>query len=230
MSLSHPNVSNPCKKFIEFKGDEGIFQYWDKNLKKNIRPELPIKFIVLDELSTIKGFSDAHQAGIYSNEVRSIKNQILNVRIFKAKTQIVGRYDDIKGRVKEEGGKFCKSVYAALINGEELELVNFQLTGAAFKSWCDKNVDTSKEGVVVSTTTNAKKGKVEYKIPNWNAFAVDAPLFDKAVEMDRALQEFLRIKLVEDKRAIEEGEPIESPESQKSESVQPDAEDDDIPF
>jgi hypothetical protein len=195
MSLSKPKLTNPCKKFIEFKGDSGIFQYWDKVAEKNVEIPKPFSFIVLDELSTITGFSDEYQCGIFSNEVHSLLDEPLSVRTFKGRTRIVGKYTDIKKDVAAIGGKFCKSVYAALIKSDNtLELVNFQLKGIAFKSWMDAVIDKSSFAVKVEDCGEGKKGKVEFKIPNYKQADLPRDLLEKAVAMDKDLQVFLKEK------------------------------------
>lgn len=191
MSLSQPKLINPCKKFIEFKGDRGIFQYYDKEKKVNVEIPQPIKFIVLDELSCIKGFSDSTQSGIYSNEVHSLAKQSLIVRSFKGRERVEGMYADIKGLITEMGGKFCKSIYAALVTDKTVELVNFQLTGISFSAWMDKPFDVTLCGVEVSRCTDGKKGAVKYKVPVYESFEISEVLMAKAVEMDKELQKFL---------------------------------------
>lgn len=203
MSISQPKLQNPCKKFIEFKGDAGVFQYWDKEKKENVKMAYPIGFITLDELSTIKGFNEASKSGVYANEVHSIKNQTLHVRTFKGGTSIYGKYAEIKDKVKSIGGKYCKSIYAALITKDKtLELVNFQLTGAAFKAWIDKTTDSNSEVMVVTKTVEAKKGKVVYQIPVWGAAGMTDEMRAGAIEMDRQVQFYLKSKKVEE---VDEG-------------------------
>lgn len=212
MSISQPKLQNPCKKFIEFKGDAGVFQYYDKENKKNIKLEYPIGFITLDELSTIKGFNEASGSGVYANEVHSIKNQTLHVRTFKGGTSISGKYADIKDKVKSIGGKYCKSIYAALINKDKLlELVNFQLTGAAFKAWIDKTTDSNSEVMVVSKTVEAKKGKVVYQIPVWGASGMTDELRAEAIEMDKKVQSYLRARKIEEvEEAVQDHPEVEN--------------------
>lgn len=218
MSISQPQIKNPCSKFIEFKGDAGVFQYYDKNVpnpktKKNgdnVELPLPIKFIVLDELSTVKGFNEPSRSGVYSNEVHSVKHQTLHVRTFKGNNSISGLYADIKGDIKSIGGKYCKSIYAMMINEKSCELVNFQLTGAAFSSWIDKEANTNEEVVTVTSTTQGKKGKVVYNIPVWSAAAMTSDLRDEAIEMDKTLQEFLKARKVQEKdEAVQDDVPDE---------------------
>lgn len=201
MSISQPKISNPCKKFIEFKGDSGVFRYWDKTKGDkggNVELKYPIKFIVLDELNTIKGFSDELQSGIFSNEVHSLLDEDLTVRAFKSKGGVTGKYNLIKDQIHQMGGKFCKSVYVAILNDKnELELANFQLMGAAFSSWMDHGIDKSCFAISVSDCSDKKKGKVEYKVPNWKQESVSSSLIEKAIEMDKALQKFLVSKRIE---------------------------------
>lgn len=221
MSLSQPKITGPCSKFIEFKADTGVFQFWNKEKKENVKLEYPIRFIVLDELNTIKGFSDSTGSGIYSNEVHSIKNQTLNVRSFKGGLSVVGKYDDIKAQISSMGGKFCKSVYAALINGDKLEMVNFQLSGAAFKSWIDKKFDVNKQAALVKDCSDAKKGKVEYKVPNWIGEIIPIGLLDEAVSMDKKLQEYLKARKLTEKQVEHKEEDQSHPafENQQDEAV-----------
>lgn len=191
MSLSTPKIKNPCKKFIEFKGNTGVFQFWNKEKKETEQVALPISFIVLDELSTITGFSDMTQSGIYSNEVHSLKDETLNVRTFKGGLKVVGLYADIKGKIAEMGGKFCKSVYAGLITKEGLELVNFQLKGISFSSWLNKEFDVTTSGVTIEDCSDGKKGAVKYKIPNYKSLEVADILMDEAKELDKVIQSYL---------------------------------------
>lgn len=196
MSLSEPKISNPCKKFIEFSGSKGIFQYWDKETKSNIEVKFPIQFIVLDELSTIKGYSYATQSGIFSNEVHNLNKEDLHVRTFKGNQSRSGKYADIKADIAAMGGKFHKSIYVGIVNGDDIELANFQLKGAAMKAWIDKEVNATMVSVVVEDCKPGKNGKVAYKIPNWKGKEVSRALMDKACAMDKELQAFFKSRKV----------------------------------
>jgi len=204
MSLSDPRTVNPAVKFIEYKSDIGEFQYYDKETKQNVQLEMPLYFVVLDQLSAIKGFNQSLKVGIYSNEVRYIKDEVLNVRSFKGGVNIVGKYQDIKDAALREGGKYCKSVYAMLIkNKGEYELVNFQLHGASFSGagdnsisgWVNLKANTEQYGIVVKEVEHGKIGAVEFTSP---VFEISWKLTDKpdilqaATEMDKALQKYLK--------------------------------------
>jgi hypothetical protein len=205
MSLSEPKLTNPATKFIEFKGDTGEFFYYDKLKEQKVQLQMPLYFIVLDELSSIKGFNEQLKVGIYSNEVRYIKDETLNVRSFKGGIQIIGKYQDIKDAALRDGGKYCKSVYVMLITGTEVELVNFQLHGASFSGttdekgcrsgWINKKVNTDQYGVVVKETETGKRGAVTFQAPifetGWK-LTDRQDVYVKAVEMDKTLQKYLK--------------------------------------
>jgi len=192
MSFSEPKLENPATKFIDFK--DGKFQYYNKETEKNVTIELPIYFIVLDELSTISGFNEKNKCGIYSNEVHRITDEILNVRTFKGGEQIVGFYKDIDDAIARIGGKFTKSVYAMLINTEDgdKELVNFKFRGAAFAGWLDKKFNPERFSVGITETYEATKGKTVYQVPVFKPFKLSETLIAEATEMDKHLQVYLK--------------------------------------
>jgi hypothetical protein len=202
MSFSNPKLSNPATKFIEFKGDVGMFRYFDKEKGENgenVELSMPLYFVVLDELSTITGFNEKVKAGMYSNEVRNIKDDILNVRSFKGGIQIVGKYAEIKETIKANAGKYCKSVYAMLITGKNTyELVHFKMTGASFggvkdgrSGWFNKKVNTDKFGIVVKECDPGQVGPVKFQAPVFSALKLTPELINAATEMDKELQKYL---------------------------------------
>jgi len=192
MSLSNPKIQNPATKFIEFKGESGKFQYYDKEKEENIQLELPFYFIVLDELSTIRGYNRDYNCGVYSNEVNRM-DEILNVRTFKGSIQIVGKYADIKGKIIEIGGQFSKSVYAAFIHDRNnIELVNFQFSGASRNPWFELKIDKTKFGICVKETIEDKNGKTIFMRPVFESCKIGHDVFNKAVEMDKKLQAYLK--------------------------------------
>jgi hypothetical protein len=194
MSLSNPKAENPVTKWIEFKGSTGKFQYWDKATESNIElPLAKIGFIVLDELNTISGYHSSAEAGIYSNEISDLSHETLTVKVFKTNIQITGLYKDIKDNIKAIGGKFTKSVYAALITGKDsLELVNFKMSGSGFGGWLEKKVNLYKQGVKVTGLKDGEKGATKFKIPVFEGFEMPENLRLKAVDMDKELQEYLK--------------------------------------
>ncbi len=219
MSFSKPQLTNPSKKFIEWSSDNACFTYFDKDKgEKGEKVLLPIPtyFIVLDELSTISGFCEKHGTNIFANEVRSTVKEPLLVRTFKGGERLQGLYNDIKSEAKELGGKYTQSVYAMLLTskGQEPELVNIRLRGAACSAWIDKKINTGKAVICVKEVSKEKKGKTEYVVPVFSSMSLTQELTDTAIAMDQVLQEYLREyfaqmeeKIIEAEEAAPEPQP-----------------------
>ncbi len=124
--------SNPATKFLEWKSNDQCFEYYDKEAQKKVQVPLPFKFLVLDELHTVKGWNDATQSAIYSNEVKYISKEPMTVKPFKGNEIAKGLYKDIKDKVVSAGGHYTKSIYIMLEDGL---LANIQLKGSAVQKW-----------------------------------------------------------------------------------------------
>ena len=198
MSFSNPKQTNPASKFIEFKGDKGIFQYYDKTLDEpaNVELLMPLIFIVLDELSTITGFSKKFNSSFYSNEIHSLNDEILKVRSFKGGFSLTGKYADIKTELAANSAKFTKSVYAMLIlNKEKFEFVHFKFAGSVFGAWMDKGFSVQEFIVGVKSTKQETSGNNKYLVPIFEKYKMPKEkclITDTAFQMDRKLQEYLK--------------------------------------
>jgi len=173
--------TNPSTKFIEWKSNDKVFSYYDKETKENVAIPLPFKFLVLDELHTIKGWNDASSSQINSNEVKFISRDEMVVKPFKGNEIAKGLYKDIKERIKAAGGHYVKSVYCMLENGS---IANLQLKGAACQSYGDFTAKTrsrlTDEWVVVAKAIDGKKGAVKYTTPG---FAFEKSLSDSEADL-----------------------------------------------
>lgn len=211
MSFSQPKAENPAKKFLHFKGDKGIFEYYDKDAEEKKELQAPFYFIVLDQLSTISGFSNEYNSGIYSNEVHSLMNEILRVKTFKSGISITGKYSDIKDEVKSAGGKFTKSVYALMFNENlETEIVNFQLSGAAFSAWIDFKFSQQLHTVAFDgECTQEKTGGIKYQKPVFKRYNIKKELIDEAIKADKILQDFIKQRKEQqsEQEAVKDAEP-----------------------
>lgn len=160
--------SNPTKKYFEWKSDDKCFAYYDKETKQNVKVELPFKFLTLIEFHTIKGWNDKNQSGVYSNEVKSIGNDELNVRLFKGNQSVKGIYKEIKESIVALGGHYTKSIYIMLEDGS---IANVNIKGSSVQAWGDFTQKTrsrlSDEWIEVSNAIELKKGKVNYSIPEF---------------------------------------------------------------
>ena len=168
--------SNPATKFLSWKSNDKNFSYYDKESQTNVAVELPFKFLVLDELASVKGWSDKLTGSIISNEVKFISKENLRVKCYhknlkgeSTSTEIAsGIYKDIKETVNTAGAKYHKSIYIMLEDGT---LANIQLKGAAVQAWGNFTQKTKSrlpdEWVVVEKAIDGKKGAVKFTTPEF---------------------------------------------------------------
>ena len=161
---------NPATKFLSWKSDNKCFSYYDKNKQENVKVELPLKVLFLEHYHTVKGWNDKNQSGIYSNEVYGISKEEIEVKMFKGGTIAKGLYKDNKEIINNAGGRYHRSIYAMLENGD---IVNISLKGAAVKSYSDFYNDNNRlldnQFIEVNEFSLEKKGKVEYTVPIFSA-------------------------------------------------------------
>ncbi len=242
MSRSNPtdHATNPATKWIEWDADKGQVRYYDKATKSNIVIGKTFAFMLLDELCVIKGWDENAESGIYSNEIRDTRGEILVVKHHKANRVIAeGLYSAIKDRIKSHGGKFCLSLYIAIKNAEgKLEIANLLLKGAGLMPWIEfrhKHRDeVEKQAVAITGCTEGQKGKVTYQMPTFAGRTISEAQQKEAYELDKQLQIFLasyfkRTKTVQTDRdpADPDQEPDERPKSSsdRPSSLEPDPSD-----
>lgn len=190
---NNTEISNPANIFVEWSGSKACLKYFDKT--KGTKGEdvfimLPFRFLVLDKLSTVKGFSDDDQSGYWSNEVRNVTTDGLTVRTKKG---IV--FSGLYKNMKLNGASYSQSVYIAYMNEKgELTIGNFQIYGAAIGAWIDfcKGKDIYKYAVTITGSVEAKKGTNVYYVPVFSGTTDIKPETEaKAIELDKQLQEYL---------------------------------------
>lgn len=222
MSRSNQNNNsgnaNPSKYFIDWKN--GSFVYYDKEAGKNVDLGDNITFLVLDQLSTIKGWHDASNSPIWSNEVHDTRTETMIVKAFKLKDKplVSGLYSDIKDKVKSLGGKYVRSMYVAMkVDGNTLELANLQLKGAALGEWTtfyNENRNEIYDAAVEVTGSDArKKGATKFNVPVFALRKVSEETNETAKSLDTVLQNYLSGHLLgqhpETKEQVSDTEPVE---------------------
>lgn len=216
-------LKNPSQKFLSWKSESQNFQYYDKESKENVNVPLPLKFLTLKQLQSVKGWSDALNGQIISNEVEFLSTRELtpvcyhkNNKGDSVKTTIAkGYYKDIKEAITTAGGRYHKSIYVMLENGE---LANIQLKGASVKEWGDffnkvKNRLTD-ELVVIDSFKSEKKGAVKYYVPEFKLLrSITEDESQKADEVFNTLDAYLTSYFSKDKLPLtpvaEEEPPID---------------------
>lgn len=186
---------NPSQRFFEWVGSKGCLKYFDKSKGEkgeNVFVELPFTFLVLDRLSTIRGFSDADQSGFWSNEIRDIKKEVFNVRTKKGLVAS-SLYANL-APILNQGAAYCQSVYIAFKDGNDFKIGNFQIHGSAIGEWINlcKGKNIYKYAVTISSAIPMKKGATSYFIPVFKLNPqISEATEEKAVELDKELQEYL---------------------------------------
>ena len=161
--------SNPATKFLQWKSNDKCFAYWDKSKEQNVEVKLPFKFQFLEHFHTVKGWNDASNSGIYSNEVKFISKEPLTVKSFKGGNIAEGIYSEVRGQIRDAGGKYYRSIYVIDENGN---IVNLQIKGAVVSAWsefCDENEASKFEShwIEINDVEDKKKGATKYSVPNF---------------------------------------------------------------
>lgn len=202
MSRSNPteNLQNPAKRWMEWNGEKGCLEFYDKDISEKIQITDKMTFILLDQLSTIKGWHDDSGSAIYSNEVRNTSTDILSVKSFKGGEIANGLYKDIRDRVMNRGGRFTANLYVAIKMADQLQIASIQLTGAALNAWIDFQKDHRKEvyekAVQIVGVEEGQKGSIKFKTPVFALNEVSEKTNAEAIELDKELQEYLKHKLI----------------------------------
>jgi len=186
-------TTSPVTKYLNWKSNDKSFAYYDKEQGKNVLVELPIKFLFLEHYHTVKGWNDASESGIYSNEVYSIGKEELSVKAFKGGEIGKGLYKDIKEQIKNAGAVYHRSVYGMLPDGS---LVNFQLKGSGVKAYSDFYNDNNhlldNQWIEINQAKEGKKGAVKYTTPEFKIGGNITKSEDKlAIESASLLQGYM---------------------------------------
>lgn len=253
MSRSNPTdgVRNPSTRWFEWAGgdDGGYIRWYDKEAKTHVKVDGPFTFLLLDELSTVKGWHEPSESSIYANEIRDTKQEALVVKSFKGGELASGLYADIKDKIVAKGGHYHGSIYIGFKEGDELRLGNLGLKGAALGAWMDfkKNAPSKKgengkslkayfvDAVTIADFAQAKKGATVYRIPVFALKAVGAATNTQALALDAELQAFLSDYLKRPRTEAAKPQNGEAPAQEEEEPSQSATErlaamEDDIPF
>jgi hypothetical protein len=193
MSFSQPTkVENPALHFYEWRN--GQLSRYDKEKKENVVVKLPFTFIVLDELTTISGYHEPSESGIFSNEIQYMDRQTLRVRAFKGGEIAQGLYADIKDKVKANGGRYTRSVYIAEKIGSGYVISHVKFYGAAFSAWLDftRAHNVEKGTVTLTGSVEGKKGATTYQIPTFEYGDLTDEQIKACTELDTDLQAYLK--------------------------------------
>lgn len=163
--------TNPAKKFYKWESEHKKFSWYDKETKANIPIDLPFRFVTLGRpLFCVKGFNEKLNIGLYSNEVRSVKDE-MTVRYFDKNQPIIakGVWADVKEKADIVGGKYHLSIYGYDL--ENKEIINIDVKGNGIGEWGElfKKCSTrlADEIVICKGFKDGKKGSVKYTYPTF---------------------------------------------------------------
>jgi hypothetical protein len=242
MSRSNPTENsnpNPAVRWFEWNGEKGTVRYYDKDAKQNVEVGSDFRFILLDQLGSVRGWHDASDSGIYSNEVKDTRQETLIVKSFKGGTLAEGIYRDIKDRINSLGGQFVTNCYIAFKNGGDgLSIGSLRFKGAALGSWMEfckaHRADLYAKAIRIHGFTEGKKGRIVFRMPVLEVADLSAESNAAATALDAKLQEFFAAYLKRPKREQEQPGYLMTTSGENDydepENVHSAPDDDDIPF
>lgn len=205
MSLSNPQDKqpNPATRWFDWTGEHGEIRYYDKTQEKNITVPQPFAFVVLDELSSVRGLHDPSQSGIYSNEVKDTRTEIMTVKAFKGGVIAEGIYRDIKDRVTAAGGHYSANCYVAFRGDVGMSIGAIRFKGAALAAWMEFKKQSRKEfyekAIVIDGFTEGKKGRIVYRVPKFSMVSTTPATMSICIDLDKELQAYLSAYLSHNK-------------------------------
>ena len=251
MSRSNPNDNspNPATRWHNWNGGSGIVEYYDKEAKETVEVGDKFTFILLDQLSVVKGWHDTSDSGITSNEVKDTKAETMVVKAFKGGILAEGLYANIRDRIKAVGGHFTSNLYIVYRDeNKKAQLGCIQFKGAALNAWVDfckaHRLQIWRQAISIVGATEAKKGKITYHVPKFALKELSDETNKDATRIDaEILQPYLksyfartRTQQIEAPAAAapvpgESEPPLAEPDTDHgSTASQPDPIEDDCPF
>jgi hypothetical protein len=218
-------ISNPCNKWFKWKGSTGAVAYYDKLTKQDVEVQLPFTFLLLDVLSTIKGYDEGSKQSIWSNEVRDIKSSILTVKS-GSEVLISGNYATVREKAIAAGGGYAASCYIAFFDeNKKLQIGNMTMTGSSLGGGvhkpADKNMKDIEVGAWIEFTKNFKneiykkaivvskderictQGATKFYCPKFSLKDVSEETDKAAIELNNELQKYLETYLKIEEKPIE---------------------------
>ena len=238
MSRSNPssNIANPSVRWMEWSGSNGQVKYYNAATKEQETLTDPLTFILLDQLSVIKGWDGQSESSIYSNEIRNTGTDIFDVLSFKGGRIANGLYKDIKDRVNVKGGKFNVSLYVAVKIDGVLKICNLRLHGAALSAWmefCKASKGGLYKGAIrIAGKEQGQKGSITYFVPVFELIVLSEESNNIAMALDIELQDYLNSRSNAKPEAPEVADTPTPTAASYGDNRKPESElnDDDLPF
>lgn len=187
--LDDDRPQNPAKHFIN--ATSGKLSFYDKESGDNVEVPTPFEFIVLDQCSTVKGWSEEQDTGYWSNEVKRVGEQPFNVRT-KNGLKASGLWKDIKDELKADKAVFYAVIYLAAKGRDGLETQALLLKGKSLFTWSEftKKTNLKTHKVVLTGWVDDKKGSIKFKLPVFEAVAMEDAELEEAKALATELKAY----------------------------------------
>jgi hypothetical protein len=197
MSRSNPTTNNShvCTRWFDWDGAQGGIRYYDREKKERIGVPFPFSFMLLDKLATIKGFHDASDSGIFSNEVKDTTRDPFVVKAHNGPVLATGLYRDIRDKIVAVGGVFNANLYIAYKSDGKMEIGSLMFKGAGLNAWVEFENKHRKEiwekAIKITGCEEGKKGKVIFQSPTFALQEISKEANEAATKLDQKLQQYL---------------------------------------
>ena len=206
MGRSTPStwVPNPAKITVEYTGEHGVFRVYDKENKERIDLDVPFRFVWVETMVSVIGFSEKFNKRLVSNELSRTKARTEHFDIFyfeekngKAErvTVLSGPYKEIKDEARSLGATYAFVVYAVAkgSNGpiKDGDLIRIVMNGSCRNAWIDAGPERWPGGIEFFDVVKKKKGKTEYLEPMFRQLDVEDDCIAKAVNADKMVQAWI---------------------------------------
>lgn len=188
MGFGNAKAERPYTRTIKWKSGDDQFETYNADTKKNEPVEIDW-FTVLEELTSVSGYNENSNKGIWSNEVLEL-GQKIEVRVGN---DIVtsGSWKEIKAEVTAMGGKFTNVVIALLPSGE---IIRILLAGSGCTGWIGKKFSpmSLQCGVKFNGSQEGKKGNVTYNIPTFVKRELSSEETESAMDAWKTVEAWLK--------------------------------------
>jgi len=148
-------------KYLNYKGasDSWHFEFYNKEKGENVKFKLT-EVVIKDVCYTVKGWDEASNSAIYSNDIKQFADEELTVRS-KGGELVKGIYRDIKEDILSAGGK----LHIKVIGIQAWEEIVITLKGLNFFQLSEvlKDLDKATTKLKFKGTEDDKKGSVKFK-------------------------------------------------------------------
>ena len=181
---------SPVKRWFSFSGETGKFSSYNGS---EVVEQDTLEGVLLDLRSCVGGWSDESNCKIWSNVIKSTKENI-DVMVGTKKV-LGGLFADIKPELEKIGAYYVQNLYLVTEVDGQPEICCLQVNRSSLASFSAFNEgkklgELYSKKLVVSKGEQKKKGKVTYFVPKFELVDAEKSELDVADEKDHVLQAY----------------------------------------